>query len=198
MNLPKGMTIEDIMHRNELLRAEVTRLNTVLGTLLANLPADDLADALFDGGWECKKLPAKDWMLKYWGPKCEEFEPECCGCRAWKLFTETGMAPNANNLDALENKGELLKLRQENDFLKQHGRRMRIADAIVSSEQFMWLMVGSNHPESQRDDLRPAYEMWKQNGGVADLRKSVEALEALAKLDEELGLTELPPRKDVS
>lgn len=85
---------------------------------------------------------------------------------------------------------ELLKLRQENDFLKQHGRRMRIADAIVSSEQFMWLMTGSNHPESQRDGLRPAYEMWKQNGGVTDLRKSVEALDALAKLDEELGLVD--------
>jgi hypothetical protein len=91
---------------------------------------------------------------------------------------------------------ELLKLRQENAFLKQHGRRMRVADAIVSSEQFMWLMVGSNHPESQREGLRPAYEFWKQNGGVTDLRQRVEAMESLARLDEELGLNDLPLQKE--
>ena len=79
-------------------------------------------------------------------------------------------------------------LRSKNELLEKHAKHMKVADAIVSSEQFMWLMAGSNHQESQLAGLRPAYQYWKEQGGVGILKQSVEALNELARLDEELGL----------
>ncbi len=43
--------------------------------------------------------------------------------------------------------------------------REEIALAIVNSEAFMWLMVGSNHEKMNLDILRPAYRAFCDNGG---------------------------------
>lgn len=47
----------------------------------------------------------------------------------------------------------------------------KIAQYIVGSEQFMWLMAGSNHVQTQIQEIRPAYEKWKEAGGVNELKK---------------------------
>jgi len=47
----------------------------------------------------------------------------------------------------------------------------KIAQYIVGSEQFMWLMAGSNHSEIQLKEIRPAYMEWKKAGGVNELKK---------------------------
>ena len=47
----------------------------------------------------------------------------------------------------------------------------KIAQHIVESEQFMWLMAGSNHVESQLQEIRPAYMAWKDAGGKNILKK---------------------------
>lgn len=39
------------------------------------------------------------------------------------------------------------------------------AVAIVSSESFMWLMVGSNHVESNLAQLREGYAEYRSAGG---------------------------------
>jgi hypothetical protein len=83
--------------------------------------------------------------------------------------------------------------------MKEHGARMRIAEFIVASEPFMWLMAGSNFTESNLKALRPAYDKWKESGGLPDMmarinKKQREALDNLRKLDEELGLYE--PKKE--
>jgi len=44
-------------------------------------------------------------------------------------------------------------------------RRNGIADEILSSEQFMWLMVGSEQPKQHIDDLRTAWRAWQEAGG---------------------------------
>jgi hypothetical protein len=36
---------------------------------------------------------------------------------------------------------------------------------MVSSEAFMWLMAGANHPEAHLDALREAYAEYKAAGG---------------------------------
>jgi hypothetical protein len=102
LKLPTGMTVEDIMHRNELLRAEVIRLHKLVSAMVVNLPKEELVEAMFEEGWECRKLPASEWMHKYWGPKCADFEPQCARCKAWTVFDKTGKTPNADNLDDME------------------------------------------------------------------------------------------------
>lgn len=82
----------------------------------------------------------------------------------------------------------LERIHKENEALKEHLKRARIADMIVQSEQFMWLMAGSNHVQSNLDDLKPAYKLWKESGGTTLLKMSNEHLDNLAKLDQELGL----------
>lgn len=47
----------------------------------------------------------------------------------------------------------------------------KIAQEIVESEQFMWLMAGSNHVESQLQEIRPAYMAWKDAGGKNIFKK---------------------------
>lgn len=49
----------------------------------------------------------------------------------------------------------------------------KIAQYIVGSEQFMWLMAGSNHVQTQIQEIRPAYEKWKEAGGVNELKKEI-------------------------
>lgn len=43
--------------------------------------------------------------------------------------------------------------------------RLAIADEILGSESFLWLVVGSNHEDAHRDAIRPAFEAWKAAGG---------------------------------
>jgi hypothetical protein len=43
--------------------------------------------------------------------------------------------------------------------------RDRLANAILGSESFMWLMAGANHPEAHLSALRPAYDKWTAAGG---------------------------------
>lgn len=43
--------------------------------------------------------------------------------------------------------------------------RMGIAEAILRSEQFMWLMAGSNHIASHLRSIRPAFDKWIEKGG---------------------------------
>ena len=49
--------------------------------------------------------------------------------------------------------------------------KYKIAMAIVESENFLWLMAGSNHVEAQLAGLRPAYEAWKAAGGKSVFHK---------------------------
>ena len=51
--------------------------------------------------------------------------------------------------------------------------RVELALAILNSEAFMWLMVGSNHQESQLATLRPAYQRYVELGGGWGKAKSV-------------------------
>jgi hypothetical protein len=79
--------------------------------------------------------------------------------------------------------------------MKEHGARMRIAEFIVASEPFMWLMAGSNFTESNLKALRPAYDKWKESGGLPDMmarmtQEQRDAMDRLTRLDEELGLLE--------
>lgn len=41
----------------------------------------------------------------------------------------------------------------------------RLANAVLGSESFMWLMAGANHPEAHLSALRPAYDKWISAGG---------------------------------
>ena len=43
--------------------------------------------------------------------------------------------------------------------------RDRLANAVLGSESFMWLMAGANHPEAHLSALRPAYDKWTAAGG---------------------------------
>lgn len=43
--------------------------------------------------------------------------------------------------------------------------RNRLANAVLGSESFMWLMAGANHPEAHLSALRPAYDKWQAAGG---------------------------------
>lgn len=43
--------------------------------------------------------------------------------------------------------------------------RLAIADEILGSEGFLWLIVGANHPDTHIDSLRPAFDAWKKAGG---------------------------------
>ena len=47
----------------------------------------------------------------------------------------------------------------------KEAERNRIANGIMASESFMWLMVGANHPESHCANLRNAWAAWLDNGG---------------------------------
>jgi hypothetical protein len=90
---------------------------------------------------------------------------------------------------------KIKRLYAENARLKEHAARMRIAEMIVASEPFMWLMAGSNFTESNLKALRPAYDKWKESGGLPDMmarmtQEQRDALDRIHELDEELGLYE--------
>jgi hypothetical protein len=54
---------------------------------------------------------------------------------------------------------------------KLEDKRNQIANEVMESEQFMWLMAGSNHVESNIAALRPAYDAWKKAGGQNIFKK---------------------------
>lgn len=56
---------------------------------------------------------------------------------------------------------------EEKSINEQH----KIAQYIVESEPFTWLMVGSNHAETNIAALREAYQKWKEAGGINELKK---------------------------
>lgn len=43
--------------------------------------------------------------------------------------------------------------------------RNSLANAILGSESFMWLMAGANHPDAHLSALRPAFDKWLAAGG---------------------------------
>jgi hypothetical protein len=68
--------------------------------------------------------------------------------------------------EMMNNAKELVeKMEAFDDPLSMAARRNRIANEIMSSESFMWLMVGANHPESHCANLRNAWAAWKEAGG---------------------------------
>lgn len=74
---------------------------------------------------------------------------------------------------------------------RKHIERMRVAEMIVASEQFAWLIVGANHARQHILDIRPAYEKWKEKGGISLAsmnmdEKKRKAMDELNELDEEL------------
>jgi len=54
---------------------------------------------------------------------------------------------------------------------KFEDKRNQIANEVMESEQFMWLMAGSNHAQSNIAALRPAYEAWIRAGGKNIFKK---------------------------
>jgi hypothetical protein len=49
--------------------------------------------------------------------------------------------------------------------LQRVRERDAIAEEILSSEEFTWLMVGANHPQIHLNALKPAYAAWRERGG---------------------------------
>jgi hypothetical protein len=50
-------------------------------------------------------------------------------------------------------------------------RKYKIAMEVLESEQFAWLMAGSNHVNSNINAIRPAYQAWKEAGGIGFFSK---------------------------
>jgi hypothetical protein len=57
------------------------------------------------------------------------------------------------------------------DEQKSINEQHKIAQYIVESEPFTWLMVGSNHVDMQIASLREAYKKWSEAGGTNELKK---------------------------
>lgn len=49
--------------------------------------------------------------------------------------------------------------------LQRVRERDAIAEEILSSEEFTWLMVGANHPQIHLNALKPAWTAWRERGG---------------------------------
>jgi hypothetical protein len=49
--------------------------------------------------------------------------------------------------------------------LQRVRERDAIAEEILSSEEFTWLMVGANHPQIHLNALKPAWAAWRERGG---------------------------------
>jgi hypothetical protein len=54
-------------------------------------------------------------------------------------------------------------------------RKYKIAMEVLESEQFAWLMAGSNHVSLNIHEIRPAYEAWKEAGGKGFFSKEQDA-----------------------
>jgi hypothetical protein len=50
-------------------------------------------------------------------------------------------------------------------------KKYLIAMEIVESEEFLWLMAGSNHIDIHLQSLKPAYKAWQEAGGKSVLHK---------------------------
>ena len=67
--------------------------------------------------------------------------------------------------EMMEKAKKLVEKIEELDEFNNEAERNRIANGIMASESFMWLMVGANHPESHCANLRDAFKAWRDNGG---------------------------------
>ena len=67
--------------------------------------------------------------------------------------------------EMMEKAKKLVEKIEELDEFNNEVERNRIANGIMASESFMWLMVGANHPESHCANLRNAFKAWRDNGG---------------------------------
>ena len=67
--------------------------------------------------------------------------------------------------EMMEKAKELVEKIEELDEFNNEAERNRIANGIMASESFMWLMVGANHPESHCANLRNAFKAWRDAGG---------------------------------
>ena len=60
----------------------------------------------------------------------------------------------------ISNRQQTMELR-----IREFEKRNEIADEILGSEQFMWLMVGANYVDQHLRDIRPAWTAWIDAGG---------------------------------
>ncbi len=67
--------------------------------------------------------------------------------------------------EMMEKAKKLVEKIEELDEFNNEAERNRIANGIMASESFMWLMVCANHPESHCANLRDAFKAWRDNGG---------------------------------
>lgn len=78
---------------------------------------------------------------------------------------------NQKSLNSLQKQSHIIiqkELSDEIEMMKNGSNwyeKYEIADEIISSEQFMWLMTGSNHVDSNLEALRPAFNAWRKAGG---------------------------------
>lgn len=78
---------------------------------------------------------------------------------------------NQKSLNSLQKQSHIIiqkELSDEIEMMKSGSNwyeKYEIADEIISSEQFMWLMAGSNHVDSNLEALRPAFNAWRKAGG---------------------------------
>lgn len=63
--------------------------------------------------------------------------------------------------DVCRLKDEIINLKSSLDIQ----RKNEIADEILSSESFLWLMAGTNQADSHISSIRPLYEEWIKSGG---------------------------------
>jgi hypothetical protein len=87
------------------------------------------------------------------------------------LYQVFGFAPDAYSLGMECGYLDIHNCIYTEEDRKMEDERNRIANSVMESEQFMWLMAGSNHVESQLEDLRPAYMAWKDAGGKNIFKK---------------------------
>jgi hypothetical protein len=55
--------------------------------------------------------------------------------------------------------------------LQRVQERDAVAEEILSSEEFTWLMVGANHPQIHLNALKPAWTAWRERGGRSVLSR---------------------------
>jgi hypothetical protein len=60
---------------------------------------------------------------------------------------------------------EMSENNHNSESTRSNDERNSLANAILGSESFMWLMAGANHPEAHLSALRPAYDNWVAAGG---------------------------------
>ena len=68
-------------------------------------------------------------------------------------------------IESIQRDKMLIEMQQTILEMQEAYEKNKIADEILSSESFMWLMVSANHPEAHCDNLRDAWNAWIEAGG---------------------------------